>query len=66
MFNDFVPTCVVAFHTTHGQNNKRKYDIEGFIPVESLYGVAGLPSLFIRSLIGINREILYDVYINAK
>ena len=31
--------------------NTRKYDTEGFVPVASLYGVVGSPSLFIRSLI---------------
>ena len=38
MFNVFVSTCAVAFHTTHGQNKTRKYDTEGLVPVASLYG----------------------------
>ena len=36
-------TCAVAFRTTYGQNNTRKCDTEGFIPVESLNGVVGSP-----------------------
>ena len=59
MFNVFVSTCAIAFRTTHGQNKTRKCDTEGFVPVASLYGVVGLPSLFIRYLIGITRK--YDL-----
>ena len=45
--NSFFLTCAVAFRTTHGQHNTRKCDTEGFLPVASLYGVLGSPSLFI-------------------
>ena len=38
MFNVFVSTCAVAFCTTHGKNNTRKCDTEGFLPVASLCG----------------------------
>ena len=44
--------CVVAFRTTHGQDDTRKCDTEGFVPAESLNGVVGLHYLFIISLIG--------------
>ena len=64
--NTFLSTCSVAFCTTHRKNNTRKCDTEGFVPVTSLNGVVGLPSLFIRSLIGINRKIWSVVYIHAK
>ena len=37
----------------------RAYDTGGFVPVASLNDVVGLPSLFIRSLIGINGK--YDL-----
>ena len=37
-----------------------------FLPVASLNGVVGSPSLFIRSLIGSTRKIWSVVYINAK
>ena len=57
MINVFVATCTVAFRTTHGQNNTRKCDTEGFVPVASLSGVVGSPSSFIRSLIGITVKI---------
>ena len=66
MFNVFVSTCAVAFRKTHGQNNMRKCDTEGFVPDSSLCGVVGLPSLFIRSLIGRNGKIWSVVYINVK
>ena len=39
--------CAVAFRTTHGHNNTRKYDTEGFVPIESLNGVVGSPSSLI-------------------
>ena len=32
----FVPTCAVALRTTHGKNNIRKCDTEGFTHVASL------------------------------
>ena len=57
MFNVFVSTCAVAFRTTHGQNNTRKCDTEGFVPVSSLCGIVGSPSSFIRSLIGRTRNV---------
>ena len=53
----FSQTCAVAFRTTHRQNNTRKCDTEGFVPVASLNGVVGSSSFFIRSLIGITRNI---------
>ena len=52
--------CAVAFLRTHRQNNTRKCDTEGFVPVASLNGVVGLSSLFIISLIG--RTGKYDLY----
>ena len=36
--------CAVAFRTTNGENNTGKCDTEGFVPVESLNVVVGLPS----------------------
>ena len=66
MFNVFVSTCAVALRTTHGQNNTRKCDTEGFVPVASLCGVVGSLSSFIRSLIGRKGKIWSVVYINAK
>ena len=49
--------CAVAFRTTHGQNNTRKCDTEGFVHVASLCGIVGSPFSFIRSLIGITGKI---------
>ena len=66
IFNAILSTCTVAFCTTHGQNNTRKCYTEGFIPVASLNGVVGSPSLFIRYLIGRTRKIWSVVYINEK
>ena len=66
IFNEFLSTCAVAFRTTHGKNNALKCDTEDFVPVAGLNYVVGSPSLFIRYLIGRNRNIQYDVYINAK
>ena len=43
-----------------------KYYTEGFLPVESLNGMVGFPSLFIKSLIGSTGKILSDVYMNEK
>ena len=57
MFNVFVSTCDVALRTTHGQNNTRICDTEGFVDGASLCGVVGFPSSFIRSLIGITVKI---------
>ena len=57
MFNSFVPTCAVYFCTTHGQNKIRKCDIEGYVPVASLYGVVRSPSSFISYLIGSTGQI---------
>ena len=51
---------------THGQNNTRKCDTEGFLPVASLCFVFGSPSLFIRSLIGRTRKLWSVVYTNVK
>ena len=59
MFNAFDPTCEVAFHKTHGKNKTRKCDIESFLPVTSLNGMVGSPSLFIKSLIGSTGK--YDI-----
>ena len=50
----------------NGQDKTRKYDIEGFIPVESLNGVVGLPYSFINYLIGSTSKIGSAVYINVK
>ena len=66
IFNFFVSTCAVAFRTTHGQKNTRKYDTEVFVPVASLSGVVGSPSSFIISLVGITRKMWSVVYINVK
>ena len=51
--------CVVRKATAHVEtktlnmlHQTRKCDTEGFVPVASLCGVFGLPSSFIRSLIG--------------
>ena len=66
IFNAFVPTCAVAFRTTHGKNNRHKCDTEGFVPDASLYGVVGSPSSFIRYLIVRTGKIWYVVYYNAK
>ena len=66
MFNVFVSTCAVAFHTTHGQNKTRKCDTEGFVPGANLNGVVGYPSSFIRFLIGRTGNIWSVVYIKAK
>ena len=51
MFNSFLPTYAVAFHTQHGQNKTYKSDTEDFLPVASLNGVVGSPSSFIKSFI---------------
>ena len=66
VFNVFFPSSALAFRTTHGKNNTRKCDTEGFVPDASLNGVVGSLSLFIRSLIGITVKIWYVVYINEK
>ena len=66
ILNVFVSTCAVAFRTTHGQNKTRKCDTECFVTVASLCGVVGLPSSFIRSLIGRTVKIWSVVYINVK
>ena len=47
------PPCYLPLgQLTHGQNNTCKCDTEGSVPVSSLCGVVGLPSFFIRYLIG--------------
>ena len=61
MFNAFVPTCAVDFRTTHRQNKTRKYDIEGFVPVEILIGVVGSPYSSIKYLIGSTDNIWYYI-----
>ena len=66
IFNAFVSTGAVTFHTTHGQNNMHNCDTEGFVPVASLCGVVASPSSFIRSLIGITGNMWSFIYINAK
>ena len=43
-----------------------KYGIEGLVPVASLNGVVGSPSLFIRYLICWTGKIVSVVYINEK
>ena len=62
IFNAFVPTFAVAFHKTHGQNNTCKCDTEGFLPAASLNGMVGLPFLFIRSLIGTTKKMIYSIH----
>ena len=66
MFIVFVSTWAVAFPKKYGQNNTRKCDTEGFVPVASLCGVVGSPSSFIRYLIGRTGKIWSVVYINAR
>ena len=66
MFNFFVSTCAVAFCMTYGKNNTCKCDNEGFVPVSSLCGVFGSPSLFIIFLIGRTGKMWYVVYVNVK
>ena len=66
IFNAFVPTCAVAFRTTHGKNNTLICSTEGFVPVASLYGVVRSPSSFIRYLMGRTGKIWSIVYINSK
>ena len=66
IFNTFVPTCAVAFRTTHRKNNTCKCDTECFVPVTSLNYVVGSLSSFIRFLIGRNGNIWSVVYINEK
>ena len=56
----------LSVRTTHGKNNTHKWETEGFVPVASLCGVVGLPSLFIISLIGRTGKMWSIVYINAK
>ena len=58
--------CVIRKATAHVETKTRKYDTEGFVPVVSLCGVFGSPSLFIRYLIGRTGKIRYVVYINDK
>ena len=45
--------------TTHGQNNTRRCDTEGFIPVKGLNCVVKSPSFFISYLIGSTGK--YDI-----
>ena len=52
IFNTFVLTCEVAFRTTHEKKMKSLFDTEGFVPVDSLCGVVGLPSKLTKFLIG--------------
>ena len=66
IFNAFVPTCAVAFRTTHRQNNTFKCYSEYFIDVASLNGIVVPPSWFIRSLIGRTGNIWSVVHSNAK
>ena len=68
MFNAFVPTCVVDFHKTHGQNKTRKFDNEGFVPVASLIVLVGSPSSFIKYLIivPIKNIIMYTLTKNES
>ena len=58
MFNAFVSTCAVAFITTHRQNKARRFDTEGFVPVDNLCGVVGSPSLF--TIFGLIGQEIYD------
>ena len=66
IINAFVPTCAVAFRTTHGQNNTCKCDTEVFVPFASFNGVVGSPYSFIRSLIDRTGKIWFVVYMNEK
>ena len=50
--NAFLSTLAVAFYKTHGQNNMRKFDTEGFAPVASSNGMVGLLYSFVISLVG--------------
>ena len=58
VFNAFLPTFSVTFHTTHGQNKTHWFDTGGFVPVSSLCGIVGSPSWFIKFLIGKTGNIL--------
>ena len=64
MFNAFVSTCEVSFHTTHQQNKTRMLDTEGLITVEILCGVVSSLSWFTKCLIGRTGNILSVLYIN--
>ena len=66
IFNAFLSTCAIVFHITHGKNNTRKCDTEGFVPVASLHGVVGLPNCFVRYLIGRTGKRWSIAYINEK
>ena len=66
MFNAFVPTCAVKFHTTHGQKKTFSFDTEGFMPVDSLCGEVGSTSWFDKCLIGRTRNIWSVMYIYEK
>ena len=66
IFNAFVLMCAVAFHTINGQNNTRKCDIKGFVPVGSLNGVVGSAFSFIKSLIGRTGKIWSVIYFNEN
>ena len=66
MFNAFLSTCAVAFRKNHWQNNTNKFDTEDVVPVASLNGVVGLPSSFIKYLIGRTGKIWSVVYIDKK
>ena len=66
MFNEFVPTCEVAFRTTHIKNKICWFDTEGFVPVSSLCGVVGSPYWFTKCLIGRTEDIWPVVYMNRR
>ena len=66
IFNSFVSTCAIVFRTTYGKNTTRRFDTEGFVPVDSLYGVVGPPSCFTKFLIGRTGNMWSVVYIIKK
>ena len=61
MFNAFLLTRPVDFHTIHGQNKMSKFDTEGFAPVTNFCGVFGSPYWFTKLLIS-KTEKYYDFF----
>ena len=66
MFNTFVSTRSVAFCTTPGKNETRRFYTKGFGLVSRLCGVVGSLSWFTKFLIGSKINIWSVVYINSK
>ena len=66
IFNAFVSTCAVAFHTTHVQNKTHRFDTKILVPVSSLCGVVCSTSWFTKCLVGSIVNIWSSVYINAR